>query len=158
MHYLDIELEGVDENGEKKLYLLKDFNGEKIILYFYPEDDTPVCTKEAQLFRDNLIELNKYAKIIGVSRNDIEDHIEFQEKHNLKFILLSDNKKGLKNAFKEHLTNSSDIHRSTFILDEEGNIIKSWEKVDVDDHIENIFAFFNKNLDKSQNKNQNTLT
>ena len=58
---------------------------------------------------------------------------QFQEKHNLNFILLSDNANELKTAFKEHLTQSSDIHRSTFILDEEGTIIKAWEKVDVDE-------------------------
>ena len=143
MNYLNVELEGINETREKKIYKLKDFTGEKIILYFYPEDDTPVCTKEAQLFRDNLNELSKYAIIIGVSKNEIEDHIEFQEKHNLNFILLSDNANELKTAFKEHLTQSSDIHRSTFILDEEGTIIKAWEKVDVDEHMENILSFFN---------------
>ena len=143
MHYLNIELEGINKEGNKKTYKLSDFKGNKIILYFYPQDDTPVCTKEAQTFRDNLQILNEHAIIIGVSQNNIEDHIEFQEKHNLNFILLSDNANELKTAFKEHLTQSSDIHRSTFILDEEGTIIKAWEKVDVDEHMENILSFFN---------------
>ena len=143
MNYLNIELEGINSEGNKKTYKLSDFKGNKVILYFYPQDDTPVCTKEAQTFRDNLQNLNEHAIIIGVSQNDIEDHIEFQEKHNLNFILLSDNANELKTAFKEHLTQSSDIHRSTFILDEEGTIIKAWEKVDVDEHMENILSFFN---------------
>lgn len=144
MHYLNIELEGINENGEKKHYKLSDFNGGNIILYFYPQDDTPVCTKEAQDFRDSLDKLNKYATVIGVSENNLEDHIEFQKNHKLNFKILSDKLNKLKNAFKEHLTSSTDIHRSTFILDKNGKIIKAWEKVDVDNHINEIINFFEK--------------
>ncbi len=145
MDYLEIELEGINKTGERNNYKLNDFNGENIIVYFYPQDDTPVCTKEAQLFRDAINEINQHAIVIGVSENDIEDHLEFREKHNLNFILLSDEKNELKQAFKKHLTNSTDIHRSTFVLDEDGNIIKAWEKVDVDEHLDELLSFLNKN-------------
>ena len=142
MHYLDIELDGINENGEKNTYKLSDFKGKNIILYFYPQDDTPVCTKEAQDFRDSLEKINQYAEVIGVSKNTIEDHIEFQKNHKLNFKIFSDKLDELKNAFKKHLTSSTDIHRSTFILDKDGEIIKVWEKVDVDDHIKEIIEFF----------------
>ncbi len=144
MHYLDIELEGINENGEKKDYKLSDFKGENIILYFYPEDDTPVCTEEAHRFRDAMEKLKKYAHVIGVSANEIKDHIEFQTKHKLNFILLSDKLNKLKNALKDH-NNIKNIQRTTFILDKEGNIVKIWEKVDVDGHIEEITDYFEKN-------------
>ncbi len=72
MHYLDIELDGIDSTGNEKKYKLSDFAGENIILYFYPEDDTPVCTQEAHEFRDAMEILKNYAKVIGVSKNNIE--------------------------------------------------------------------------------------
>ncbi len=143
MHYLDIELNGIDENGEEKTYKLSDLKGENLIVYFYPEDDTPVCTQEAHKFRDAMEKLKKYTKIIGVSANEIKDHLEFKAKHNLNFILLSDKLNELKNAFKEH-SNNTPIQRTTFILDKEGNIVKVWEKVDIDNHIEEIIQYFDK--------------
>ncbi len=143
MHYLDIELNGIDENGNEKTYKLSDLKGENLIVYFYPEDDTPVCTQEAHMFRDAMEKLKNYAKIIGVSANEIKDHLEFKAKHNLNFILLSDKLNKLKNAFKEH-NNNLPVQRTTFILDKEGNIIKVWEKVDIDNHIEEIIQYFEK--------------
>ena len=89
--------------------------------------------------------LKKYAKIIGVSANEIKDHLEFKMKHNLNFILLSDKLNELKNAFKEH-SNNTPIQRTTFILDKEGNIVKVWEKVDIDNHIEEITEYFEKKI------------
>ena len=145
MHYLDIELNGIDENGKEKTYKLSDLKGENLIVYFYPEDDTPVCTQEAHKFRDAMEKLKIYAKIIGVSANEIKDHLEFKMKHNLNFILLSDKLNELKNAFKEH-SNNTPIQRTTFILDKEGNIVKVWEKVDIDNHIEEITEYFEKKI------------
>ncbi len=142
MGYLDIELKGINKNGVEKKYKLSDFKGETIIVYFYPQDDTPVCTKEAQEFRDSIEELQKYAQIIGVSNNNINDHVDFQKKYELKFILLSDTKNELKKAFQNYDIYLQNLHRATFILDEEGKIIKYWDKVDVDEHIEDILGFF----------------
>ncbi len=142
MNYLDIKLKGINQNGEEKEYKLYDFKGENLIVYFYPKDDTPVCTKEAQEFRDAMTELKKYAQIIGVSDNDINDHLDFQKKYNLNFILLSDTDNKLKNTFQKHDIHIQNLHRATFILDKEGQIIKYWNKVDVDEHIEDILKFF----------------
>lgn len=142
MHYLDIEVEGIDENGNSKVYKLADFNGENIILYFYPQDDTPVCTQEAENFRDEMNELKEHAVVIGVSSDDINSHIDFQKKHKLNFIMLADKFNKLKNAFNEHAKGVTNIHRATFILDKNGDIVKVWEKVDINDHIEEIKEFF----------------
>lgn len=144
MHYLDIELNGINEHGEEKTYKLKDFEGKNIILYFYPEDDTPVCTQEALYFKEAIDKLKEYATVIGVSSNEIDEHIDFQKKHHLNFVMLSDKFNRLKEAFREHLTGASDIHRSTFILDKDGKIIKVWEKVDVDGHIDEIIEYLKK--------------
>ena len=149
MTYLDIELNGINKNGEKKLYKLSNFLGENLIVYFYPKDDTPVCTKEAQEFRDSMKKLQKHAKIIGVSDNTINDHLDFQKKYDLNFILLSDSENKLKKAFQEHDKYLQNIHRATFILNKEGKIIKYWNKVDVDEHINDIITFFN---DKKEEK------
>ena len=143
MHYLDIELDGIDENGKEKKYKLSDFKGENIIVYFYPQDDTPVCTQEANNFKEAMSELKKIAKVIGVSSNNIEEHIEFKKKYGLNFILLSDKLNKLKKAFIEHSKDFTNIKRSTFIIDKNGEIMKSWEKVDVEGHIEDIIKYFN---------------
>lgn len=140
MHYLDINLEGIDEKGNRKNYKLSDFKDENIILYFYPQDDSPVCTKEAENFRDEMSELKKHAIVIGVSSDDIDAHLDFQKKHKLNFIMLSDKFNELKNALNSHVKGI--FHRATFILDKNGNIIKVWEKVDINDHIEEVKAFF----------------
>ncbi len=143
MHYLDIELKGLDETGKEKTYKLADFKGNNVVLYFYPQDDTPVCTKEAQYFRDEIEKLKKFTTVVGVSENDINEHIEFRNKHNLNFIMLSDVKNELKKAFQKHNKYTPNIHRTTFVLDKDGNIIKYWDKVDVDEHMNEIFDFFN---------------
>lgn len=142
MHYLDIELEGIDKHGNKKNYKLSDFKGKNVILYFYPQDGTPVCTEEAHRFRDAMNELEKYAEVIGVSEDDTDSHIEFQKLHKLNFTMLSDKLNKLKNAFQDHTENTPIIHRATFILDKDGKIIKSWEKVDIENQIYDIKTFF----------------
>ena len=147
MHYLNIELDGIDKSGKEKKFSLSEFKGNNLIVYFYPQDDTPVCTKEAQAFRDALDKIQEYAQIIGVSNNTISDHLDFQKKYELKFILLSDSNNELKKAFQKHDIYLQNLHRATFILDKEGKIIKYWNKVDVDEHIEDILLFF-KNKDK----------
>ena len=142
MHYLDIELDGIDKNGEKKKFRLSNFKGKNLIVYFYPQDDTPVCTKEAQEFRDAIDNIQEFAQIIGVSNNNINDHLDFQKKYELNFILLSDSNNELKKAFEGYDIHLQNLHRATFILDKEGQIIKYWNKVDVDEHIADILKFF----------------
>lgn len=146
MHYLNIELDGIDKNGEEKKFKLSELKGKNLIVYFYPQDDTPVCTKEAQEFRDAIDKIQEFAQIIGVSNNNINDHLDFQKKYELKFILLSDPNNKLKKAFEEYDIHLQNLHRATFIINKEGKIIKYWNKVDVEEHIDDILNFF-KNKD-----------
>ena len=142
MHYSDIELKGIDKTGEEKNFKLSDFKGNNVILYFYPMDDTPVWTKEAHEFNEALKKLNEFAFVIGVSSDDIKEHKEFQKKHELNFPLLSDIEGKLKKAIKDHFDKINNIQRSTFIINKDGEIIKYWEKVDVDGHIDEILEYF----------------
>lgn len=143
MHYIDIELKGINQNGEEKYYKLNDFKGKNTIVYFYPQDDTPVCTQEANNFNEKVKEIENFATIIGVSSNDINEHLEFKNKHDLNFILLSDTENKLKKAFEEHDKYTKNIHRATFILDKNGKIVKYWSKVDIDGHVQEILDYLN---------------
>lgn len=124
---------------------LEDFRGKKVILYFYPKDNTPGCTTEACDFRDNLQDFSDLdCVIIGISKDSSKAHSNFTEKYNLPFTLLSDvehktiEEYGVwvlkKNYGKEYMG----IERSTFLIDEEGQILKEWRKVRVKDHISQI--------------------
>lgn len=144
MNFLDIELESIDENGDEKRIKLRDFKGETIILYFYPQDDTPICTQEANNFNNVIEKLDNKIKIIGVSANDIEEHKEFKEKYKLKFMLIADKYNELKDSILENIKPIQNIKRSTFIINKEGEITKYWEKVDIENHIEDIFKYLEK--------------
>ncbi len=118
-----------DQNG--KTVSLKEFKGKKVILYFYPEDDTPVCTVEACNFRDNFSQLTKKGyEIVGVSPNSIESHKKFEAKYKLPFTLLADEDKKIINAYgvwglkKLYGREYMGIQRATFVIDEKGKIEK----------------------------------
>ena len=137
----DFTLEGSD----KKPHSLSDYLGKKIILYFYPKDNTSGCTIEAETFRDNIQAFeDKNSIIIGVSRDSLASHDKFIAKFNLPFILLSDTEETVCKLFdvlKEknmYGRKSIGIERSTFVIDEEGNILKVFRKVKVNGHIDNI--------------------
>ncbi len=122
---------------------LNSFLGKKVILYFYPKDDTPFCTKEACGFRDDYKEIRrKNAVIIGISADSISSHINFKERHKLPFMLLSDSEYNTAkryNALKRFLGfNLKKIRRCTFIIDEQGKIIKTFSDVNVDSHSKEI--------------------
>lgn len=85
-----IKLSGIDKDGNEREYSEEDFEGQKVILYFYPKDNTSGCTQEACDFRDNLNRLTKYALVVGVSPDSIKSHKGFKEKQGLNFPLLSD--------------------------------------------------------------------
>ena len=126
---------------------MNDFQGQKVILYFYPKDNTSGCTQEACDFRDNLNRLTRYATVIGVSPDSVKSHLKFQEKQNLNFILLSDVEHTLADAFgvwvEKSLYGRKDmgIERSTFVLDEHLNIVKEWRKVKVKGHVDEVIDF-----------------
>lgn len=100
-----IKLQGIDADGIEKEYSLNDFKGQKVILYFYPKNNTSGCTQEACDFRDNINRLTNFATVIGVSPDSIKSHLKFKEKQGLNFILLSDPEHKLAEAFNVWLKN-----------------------------------------------------
>ncbi|MBR1976820.1 thioredoxin-dependent thiol peroxidase [bacterium] len=145
----DIKLQGIDVGGIEKEYSLNDFKGQKVILYFYPKDNTSGCTQEACDFRDNINRLTSFATVIGVSPDSIKSHLKFKEKQSLNFILLSDPEHKLAEAFNVWVEKSMygrkymGIERSTFVLDENLNIIKGWRKVKVKGHVDEVINYLN---------------
>ena len=137
----DFTLMGSDGKEHK----LSDYKGKKVVLYFYPKDNTPGCTTEACDFRDNIQQIaNLNAVVLGISKDNLNSHNKFIEKFNLPFILLSDEDKVVCNLYdviKEKNMYGKKvlgIERSTFIIDEEGNLIKEFRKVKVKGHIEEV--------------------
>jgi thioredoxin-dependent peroxiredoxin len=121
--------------------------GKPYVIYFYPKDDTPGCTKEACDFRDNLKAFNSAkVRVLGVSPDDPKRHAKFKEKYGLNFTLLSDVDKTLIGAYgiwikklnygREYMG----VQRSTFIIDKTGKIAKSWNGVRVPGHVEAVLA------------------
>lgn len=149
MNYSEIKLQGLDKDGNENEYTLADFKGQKVVLYFYPKDNTSGCTQEACDFRDNMNRITSSVTVIGVSPNDIKSHKKFKEKQDLNFLLLSDTEHTLSEAFNVWKEKSMygkkymGIERSTFILDENGNIIQEWRKVKVNGHVDEILKYLN---------------
>jgi len=124
---------------------LTDLKGKKIVLYFYPKDDTPGCTTEACAFRDHVKSYHDLnAVIIGVSKDPLSKHDKFIEKYGLPFELLSDVEHKLAEAFGAWDEKSlygklfMGMIRSTFLIDEDGKIVKEWRKVKVAGHVEEV--------------------
>ena len=135
------EFKAVSDAG--KPVSLKDFRGKKVILYFYPKDDTPGCTKEACDFRDSIAGLNKKdAVVLGVSPDGVESHRKFKAKFELPFPLLADEDHKIAEAYGAWGEKSMygkkymGIIRSTFLIDEKGKIAEVYEKVKVDGHVD----------------------
>lgn len=149
MDYKTIKLQGLDKDGNENEYTLADFKGQKVVLYFYPKDNTSGCTQEACDFRDNMNRITSSAVVIGVSPNDIKSHKKFKEKQDLNFLLLADTEHVLSEAFGVWKEKSMygrkymGIERSTFILDEEGNIVHEWRKVKVNGHVDEVLQYLN---------------
>lgn len=143
------DFSGKDQNG--KTISLKDLRGEKVVLYFYPEDDTPTCTIQACNLRDNysLLKRNGF-EVIGVSPDSEKKHKKFEAKFDLPFTLIADethsilNKYGVwgeKQLFGNHYMG---VHRTTFVIDEKGIIRKIFLKPKNKQHAEEIVATWNK--------------
>jgi peroxiredoxin Q/BCP len=135
------------ESTEGKTVSLKDYKGKNIVLYFYPKDNTPGCTKEACSFRDNIESFNsKDTVILGVSPDKIASHHRFIEKQSLNFPLLSDPEHEVAEAYgawgekKMYGKTYMGIIRSTFIIDKKGKIVEAFYKVKVKDHTEEVLA------------------
>jgi len=130
-----------------KTYALRDLRGKKVVLYFYPKDDTPGCTKEACSFRDDLSRVrSKGAIVLGVSKDDLESHAKFREKYSLSFPLLSDPEGKVLSAYgvwkEKNLYGKTfmGIERTTFVIDEGGRIQKVFPRVKVDGHVDEVLA------------------
>ena len=124
---------------------LKDHKGETVILYFYPKDDTPGCTKEACGFRDALPDFSKAkAKVIGVSKDPVKKHDKFKDKYDLTFPLASDEDGAVCEAYGAWVEKSMygrkymGIDRSTFLIDGKGVIRGIWRKVKVPGHVDEV--------------------
>lgn len=128
-------------NQDRVKIALKDFIGKKVILYFYPKDNTPGCTTQACEFTQNYEKFgDKNAVIIGISPDSTKSHENFIKKFELKHILLSDSEKEVAKAYgvwglkKNYGKEYEGIIRSTFVIDEEGNIAKIYSNVRAKDH------------------------
>ncbi len=133
-----------DDGKKVKLSELK---GSPMILYFYPADDTPGCTREACAFRDRSDELKKLgAKVFGVSPDDVASHVKFRDKFKLNFPLLADPDHAVAEKFgawrekNMYGKKRMGIARSTYLIDAQGNIAKVWKAVKVDGHDEHVIA------------------
>ncbi len=133
--------------GDGKVLSLKDFRGRKVVLYFYPKDDTPGCTREACSFEENLDAVRKKgAVVIGVSADSPDSHQKFAKKYGLRFPLVSDEKKDIVEAYGVWKQKSfmgrkyMGIERTTFVIDKEGKIQNMFEKVRVDGHTDQVLA------------------
>ena len=134
-----------------KEYSLEDYKGKKVLLYFYPKDNTPGCTKEACSLRDwNSEIIKRGVTVMGVSKDSIQSHNRFRDKHGLNFILLSDPEKTVHMAYdawgekKLYGKISLGTIRKTFLIDENGNIEKIWNKVAVATHGEDVVKYLDK--------------
>jgi peroxiredoxin Q/BCP len=140
------EFELKDQNGVT--VAPNQFRGKRVILYFYPKDDTPGCTKEACSFRDGLETLLKRNTVVlGVSNDDTDSHRRFASKYGLNFKILSDVDKSVSTIYgvykkkKMYGKEFWGIERSTFIIDERGVITKIFRRVNVDGHFEEIAKY-----------------
>jgi peroxiredoxin Q/BCP len=136
-----------DANGET--VSLKDLRGQKVVLYFYPKDDTPGCTKEACSFRDDFATFKKRGiAVLGVSPDSEAKHKKFETKYNLPFTLLADTDHAIADAYgvwgeKKFMGRKyMGVRRTTFLIDEKGKIKKVFEKVKPEDHASEVLEAF----------------
>ncbi len=135
------EFELSDQDGQ--LHSLEDYRDQWVVLYFYPKDDTPGCTTEACEFRDNIFAFKKVnAQILGVSLDDAESHAKFAEKYGLPFPLLADVEGKASEAYgvKTKMFGMTVAKRQTFVIGPDGTIAKHYEKVNPDEHSEQVLA------------------
>jgi peroxiredoxin Q/BCP len=134
-------------NQAGKTISMKDFAGERFVIYFYPADDTPGCTKEACQFNDGLAAFRKLGvKVLGVSPDGAEKHVAFRTKYGLTFDLLSDPEKKVMTsygAYGEKMMYGKKVNgviRSTFVIGPTGKIERAWYGVRADGHADKVLA------------------
>ncbi len=131
-----------DDGSKVRLSALK---GSPVVIYFYPKDDTPGCTREACAFRDRQGEIEKLGvQLLGISPDSVESHVKFRDKHKLNFPLLADpehkiaEKYGAWREKNMYGKKSMGIQRSTFLVDAQGKVAKVWPRVKVDGHDQQV--------------------
>lgn len=130
------DFKGKDQGGVERS--LKDYEGKYLLLYFYPRDNTPGCTKEACGFRDAFMDLRIYAEVLGVSGDSEKSHQGFVDKYSLPFPLLADKEKKVIEAYgADGLLFPK---RVSFLINPEGKIVKIYEKVNPNGHAEKVLA------------------
>ncbi len=137
--------EGNDQNG--KLVTLDDFQGHKLVVYFYPKDNTPGCTNQACNLRDNFSELRaQNYQIVGISADSVKSHKRFEQKYKLPFTLIADENKKIIHDYgvwgeKKFMGRKfQGIHRITFLIDKDGKIEKIIDRVKTKNHTEQILS------------------
>ncbi len=137
-------------DGQGNEVKLADLRGQNVVLYFYPKDDTPGCTKEACSFRDaNTTYEQQGIKVLGVSLDDEASHQAFASKFNLPFTLLADTDHSVADAYGVYGEQTwgdkkfMGVARKTFLIDKEGKIKKVFDKVNVEQHADEVLAAFN---------------
>jgi len=141
----DFEARDAEGNTVK----LSDLRGQKVVLYFYPKDDTPGCTKEACSFRDSFSEFERRGiKVLGVSLDDERSHQKFADKYKLPFTLLADTDHAVADRYgvygekqfagKKYMG----VERKTFLIDERGRILRVFDKVNVEQHAGEVLDAF----------------
>ena len=125
-----------DQNGQS--HSLSDYLGSYVLVYFYPKDDTPGCTIEANTIKDQYDEFKKLnVKVFGISSDGIESHKAFQEKYNLPFTLLADTDASVAKAYNAE-GDGQYFNRVSYLIDPEGNIVKFYPQVNPDTHANEI--------------------
>ena len=137
-----------DQNGQ--MHSLSDYKGKKVILYFYPKDNTSGCTKQACGFAERYPQFQeKGAVVLGISKDSVASHKKFEEKYGLPFTLLSDTEKTVIQAYdvwkekKNYGKVSMGVVRTTYLIDEEGVIIRAMDKVKAADNPEQMLGALN---------------
>ena len=141
----DFETRDAEGNAVK----LSDLRGRNVVLYFYPKDDTPGCTKEACSFRDSFAEFGRRGiEVLGVSTDDEKSHRKFAEKYSLPFKLLADTDHSVADLYEVYGEKQfmgrkyMGVARKTFLIDEEGRLRKVFDKVKVDEHADEVLQAF----------------
>jgi len=134
-----------DQDGKR--ISLKGLRGKRVLLFFYPRDDTPGCTREACGFRDGFDKITPQGVLVfGISRDDAASHVKFREKYELPYSLLSDASKAVHLAYGAwgrkvlYGKESEGVIRSTFLIDEKGKVARVWSPVKVDGHVDEVLA------------------
>ena len=141
------DFEARDAEGNK--VKLSDLRGQKVVLYFYPKDDTPGCTKEACSFRDSFAEFERRGiRVLGVSLDDERSHRKFADKYKLPFTLLADTDHAVADRYGVYGEKQfagrkyMGVDRKTFLIDERGRVARVFDKVDVERHADEVLKAF----------------